>query len=78
MLPGQGMHSGFPAGCSVRKCRGSLASYNSRSFVDEISEVLSERNIKYQAAADYTLNTDSLSVEAVARQILESFWARGE
>lgn len=43
----------------------------SKSFVDEISEVLRERSAKYQAAADYALNTDSLSVEAVARRILE-------
>jgi len=48
----------------------------SKSFTEEISDVLRERNEKYQAAADYAVDTDSLSVEAVARRILELYRQR--
>lgn len=49
-----------------------------RSFVDEIAQVLGERTEKYQAAADVALDTDSLSVEAVAERILAFCKAREE
>jgi shikimate kinase len=42
----------------------------SRSFVDEIAEVLAERLPKYQAAADWTVATEGLTVNQVAEQIL--------
>ena len=42
----------------------------SRSFVDEIAEVLAERLPKYQAAADWTIATEGLTVNQVAEQIL--------
>ncbi|HEQ60132.1 MAG TPA: shikimate kinase [Firmicutes bacterium] len=45
----------------------------SKSFTEEISDVLRERNEKYRAAADYAVNTDSLSVEAVAQRIIELY-----
>ena len=42
----------------------------SKSFVDEIAEVLAERLPKYQAAADWTVATEGLTVNQVAEQIL--------
>lgn len=41
-----------------------------RSFIDEIAEVLAERLPKYQAAADWTIATERLTVNQVAEQIL--------
>lgn len=41
-----------------------------RSFVDEISEVLAERLPKYQAAADATIATEGLTAPQVAERIL--------
>lgn len=41
-----------------------------KSFVDEIQEVLSERTPKYQAAADYIIKTDGRSLAQVADDIL--------
>ncbi|HEX2055973.1 MAG TPA: shikimate kinase [Nitrospiraceae bacterium] len=41
-----------------------------RSFVDEIAEVLTERMPKYEAAADWTITTDGLTVNQVAERIL--------
>ena len=41
-----------------------------RSFIDEIAEVLAERLPKYQAAADWTIATEGLTVNQVAEQIL--------
>jgi shikimate kinase len=41
-----------------------------RSFLDEISEVLAERLPKYQAAADWTISTEGLTVHEVAERIL--------
>jgi shikimate kinase len=42
----------------------------SRSFVEEIAEVLAERLPKYQAAADWTIATEGLTVNQVAERIL--------
>jgi shikimate kinase len=42
-----------------------------RSFVEEISEVLAERLPKYRAAADSTISTEGLSVSQVAERILQ-------
>ena len=41
-----------------------------RSFLDEISEVLAERVPKYQAAADWTIATEGLTVHEVVERIL--------
>ena len=41
-----------------------------KSFVEEIAEVLAERLPKYQAAADWTIATDGLTVNQVAERIL--------
>ena len=41
-----------------------------KSFLDEIQDVLRERTPKYQAAADYIIETDGRSVEQVANEIL--------
>ena len=41
-----------------------------KSFVDEIQEVLQERIPKYQAAADYTLPTDGRSIDRLVDDLL--------
>jgi len=41
-----------------------------KSFVDEIEDVLRERTPKYQAAADYIIETDRRSATQVADEIL--------
>jgi len=41
-----------------------------KSFMDEIREVLEERTPKYQAAADHTIATDGRTAETVAQTIL--------
>lgn len=41
-----------------------------RSFVDEIAEVLAERLPKYRVAADWTIATEGLTVNQVAERIL--------
>ena len=41
-----------------------------KSFVDEIQEVLRERTPKYQAAADYVIETEGKSLTQVADEIL--------
>ena len=41
-----------------------------KSFVDEIQEVLRERTPKYQAAADYVIETEGKSLSQVADEIL--------
>lgn len=41
-----------------------------KSFVDEIQDVLRERTPKYQAAADYVIETDGKPVTQVADEIL--------
>ena len=41
-----------------------------KSFVDEIQEVLRERTPKYQAAADYVIETEGKSLPQVADEIL--------
>lgn len=46
-----------------------------KSFVDEISEVLQERMPKYQAAADHFVETDNRSVPQVVADVLGSFSA---
>lgn len=43
-----------------------------KSFVDEIAEVLAQREEKYRAASDEAIDTDGLSVEQVAERILSS------
>ena len=42
----------------------------SKSFLEEIAEVLEERRPKYRAAADYVIPTDNQSVTQVADTIL--------
>ena len=49
-----------------------------QSFVDEIAQVLGERAGKYRAAADFVVDTDSLTVEQVAEQVLAHFKGHGE
>ena len=41
-----------------------------KSFVDEIADVLRERTPKYQAAADVIISTDDCSVDHLAQSIL--------
>jgi shikimate kinase len=41
-----------------------------KSFLDEIQDVLRERTPKYQAAADYVIETDGRSATQVADEIL--------
>lgn len=41
-----------------------------KSFIDEIEEVLRERQPKYQAAAHHVVSTDGRSVEQIAEHIL--------
>ena len=41
-----------------------------KSFLDEIQDVLRERTPKYQAAADYTIETNGKSATQVADEIL--------
>jgi shikimate kinase len=41
-----------------------------KSFVDEIQDVLRERTPKYQAAADYSIATDNRSVNQLVETIL--------
>ncbi|MGE3975976.1 MAG: shikimate kinase [Nitrospira sp.] len=41
-----------------------------KSFLDEIQDVLRERTPKYQAAADYVIETDGKTVTQVADEIL--------
>ncbi|MBS0153329.1 MAG: shikimate kinase [Nitrospira sp.] len=43
-----------------------------KSFVDEIQEMLRERTPKYQAAADHVIETEGKSVTQVADEILAS------
>jgi len=47
-----------------------------KSFIDEIREVLETRTPLYAKAADHTVDTDTLSVEEVAKNI-KSWWCRG-
>ncbi|MBK9307654.1 MAG: shikimate kinase [Nitrospira sp.] len=42
-----------------------------KSFVDEIQDVLRDRQPKYQAAGDYVIETDGRSFSEVADEILE-------
>jgi shikimate kinase len=44
-----------------------------KSFVDEIQDVLRERTPKYQAAADYVIETEGKSLAQVADEILRRF-----
>ncbi len=46
-----------------------------KSFVDEIQEVLHERTPKYQAAADHVVATDGRSIPQIIEEILGSFSA---
>jgi shikimate kinase len=41
-----------------------------KSFVEEVREVLQERSPKYQAAADHVIATDSRSVDQLVKAIL--------
>ncbi|MGQ0667143.1 MAG: shikimate kinase, partial [Nitrospiraceae bacterium] len=41
-----------------------------KSFVEEIQEVLRERTPKYEAVADHTIATDGRSVVQIADEIL--------
>jgi shikimate kinase len=42
-----------------------------KSFVEEIEEILTERTPKYQAAADHVIPTDQISPEQIAGTILD-------
>ena len=47
----------------------------SRSFIEEVAEILSERTPKYRAAADYTIDTVRNSIEESAAAIVDIFVA---
>jgi len=47
----------------------------SKSFVDEVAEILAERTPKYQAAADHTIDTVKNSADEAAAAIAEIFLA---
>ena len=44
-----------------------------KTFIEEIEEVLKERAPRYQAAADFTIATDSVTADQVADQVLDNF-----
>lgn len=44
-----------------------------KTFIEEIEEVLQERTPKYQAAADFIIETDSRSADQIANQVLTQF-----
>lgn len=44
-----------------------------KSFTEEVAEVLERRDPKYEAAADYVIDTEVLTPEQIADQIV-SFW----
>jgi len=44
-----------------------------KDFIEEIKEVLHKRTPKYEAAADFIVETDSCSVDQVANQVLNLF-----
>lgn len=44
-----------------------------KSFTDEVSEVLEVRTPKYQAAAQFTIDTDNLTPQQVADEILQNW-----
>ena len=48
----------------------------SKSFVDEIAEILAERTPKYRAAADHTIDTAKDSADEAAKAIADIFLAR--
>jgi shikimate kinase len=47
-----------------------------KSFVEEVEEVLAERRPKYEAAADETVDTSTLSVEEAVERIAASYLRR--
>ncbi len=44
-----------------------------KTFIEEIAEVLKERTPKYQAAADFIVETDTRTAAQVADQVLSQF-----
>ncbi len=44
-----------------------------KTFIEEIRDVLKERTPQYQAAADFTIATDSVTANEVANQVLAKF-----
>jgi len=48
-----------------------------KSFLDEIADVLKEREEKYRAAADYAIETDSMTPAEIAGLIRELSHSRG-
>jgi shikimate kinase len=44
---------------------------NGKTFIDEVAEVLAQRISKYENAAQYVIDTDRLTPEDVAGQIIE-------
>ncbi|MDT7043303.1 shikimate kinase [Candidatus Nitronereus thalassa] len=47
-----------------------------KTFIEEIEEVLAKRTPKYEAAADFIVETDRRSAEQIADQILAEFRRR--
>ncbi|GAB7028025.1 shikimate kinase [Geotalea toluenoxydans] len=45
-----------------------------KTFTEEVAEILQRRNPIYQRTAHYTIDTDSLTPEQIADQVL-SFWS---
>lgn len=50
----------------------------SKSFTDEVAEVLSERELLYQQAAHFTVDTSSYALDEVVQQIAEQFYRSTE
>lgn len=48
-----------------------MPSLTGKPIADEIDEVLEQRKEKYNKAADFTVNTANLSIEAVCNKIIE-------
>lgn len=42
-----------------------------KTFTEEVAEVLENRKARYESAADYIIDTDDITVEQVARKIME-------
>ncbi len=48
-----------------------------KSFTDEVEEILAERRPLYEAAADFRIDTSKLSAEQAAEEIIRLFRQRG-
>jgi shikimate kinase len=57
----------------IRRCEERPSLTGTKSFLDEIEEVLEARTPLYRAAAQYEIDTDGRSVTEVAEEVLRLF-----